>query len=307
MSSITVADTSLPGLSSVECPQSTLEPGASEHCVASYHTTQHDVDAGFIRNTATAHGTPPGSTVPVVSNPSSVSVPAVRTPAITVRKSATPDIFTVAGAVIRYRYLVTNTGNVALTGVGVSDGLHGLPAVGCPATTLAPHATEACTASYVTTAANLHAGRIVNVATAHGTPPGTTVPIQSARSAVTVPAVLGRPAIALRKSVSPASYDRVGQVLHYTYLVTNIGNATLSHILVKDSLRGLPAIRCPRTMLAPAESGTCTATYRITSADISAMFVRNRAVAQGNPPGSRVPVLSPRAIAIARGQIPVTG
>lgn len=110
-----------------------------------------------------------------------------------------------------------------------------------------------------------------------------------------------------RKSVSPAIYDRVGQVLRYRYLVTNIGNATLSHILVKDSLRGPPAIRCPRTTLVPTESETCTAAYRITSADISAMFVRNRAVAQGNPPGPHVPVLSPPAIAIAREEVPVTG
>ena len=65
--------------------------------------------------------------------------------------------------------MVTNTGNVTLTGVTVDD-----PKVGtvtCPATTLAPAESTTCTATYTLTQADVDAGEVVNNATASGTPP----------------------------------------------------------------------------------------------------------------------------------------
>ena len=55
---MTVTDP-MPGLSAIACPATTLAPGASETCTATYTTTQADVDAGSITNTGTATGTPP--------------------------------------------------------------------------------------------------------------------------------------------------------------------------------------------------------------------------------------------------------
>ena len=66
--------------------------------------------------------------------------------------------------------MVTNTGNVTLTAVGVTDPLPGLSAVTCPVATLAPAASTTCTATYTVTQADLDAGSIVNTATAIGHP-----------------------------------------------------------------------------------------------------------------------------------------
>jgi uncharacterized repeat protein (TIGR01451 family) len=100
-----------------------------------------------VTNTATAHGLPPGQVTPAVSGPSAATVPAVQGgPAIKVVKSASPSSFSKPGQTISYQFAVTNTGNVTLSSVGVTDtGLPGLSAIACPQPSLAPGAGETCT------------------------------------------------------------------------------------------------------------------------------------------------------------------
>ena len=72
---------------------------------------------------------------------------------------------------ITYSYKVTNTGNVTLNPVTVTDPLSGLSTISCPATLLAAGATETCTATYTTTQADVTRGSITNTATATATSP----------------------------------------------------------------------------------------------------------------------------------------
>lgn len=296
----------LSGLPDVSCPRTTLDVGESQTCTATYTTTQEDMARGSIHNVATSHGTPPDATEPVVSDPSEVTLNSTAEPGISVRKSASPPSFSAAGQVIHYSYLVTNTGEVPLTGVGVTDDLDGLSAVSCPQTTLDVGESQTCTATYTTTQEDVKRGSIRNVATSHGTPPGAAEPVVSEPSEVTLHATpAGKPGIALKKAVKPDTYSEAGQVLHYSYLVTNTGDGTLTDVRIKDRLRGLSAIECPRTELPPGESETCTATYEIKKADIEAGFVKNCAVAQGTTP-SHGSVESSPAKAKAYVRHPVT-
>ena len=195
LTSVAVNDTGLPGLSAITCPDSSLAAGAQETCTATYTTTAADVDAGSVSNTATTQGTPPGSTTPVISAPSTATVPAVQAPGISVVKSASPLVFSQSGTRIGYSFLVTNTGNVTLTSVTVSDtGLPGLSPITCPDSVLAPGASETCTATYTTTAADVRTGRVTNTATAQGSPPGRAVAVTSRPSTVTV-IFVGRPVV----------------------------------------------------------------------------------------------------------------
>ena len=75
------------------------------------------------------------------------------------------------GDTIAWSFLVTNTGTVTFTSVGVSDSTAG--AVTCPSSTLAPGASETCTAdaAHTITQTDVSAGVVNNTATAHGTPP----------------------------------------------------------------------------------------------------------------------------------------
>jgi uncharacterized repeat protein (TIGR01451 family) len=310
-----VTDTGLPGLSVVTCPQPTLAPGVSEDCTATYVTTQANVDAGLVTNTATAHGLRPGVTTPVVSAPSTVTVPAVASPGISVVKSASPSTFSAAGQTITYHFAVTNAGNDTLAGVGVTDtGLPGLSAVTCPQPSLAPGASEDCTATYVTTQADVDAGAVTNTATAHGLPPGATTPVVSAPSTATVPAVQS-PGIKVVKSASPSTFSAAGQRINYRFAVTNTGNVTLAGVGVTDTgLPGLSAVTCPRSVLAPRAGETCTATYVTTQANVHARLVTNTATAHGLPPESTTPFVSPPSKATVRArppsvppQVPVVG
>jgi uncharacterized repeat protein (TIGR01451 family) len=269
----------MPGLSAVDCPVSSLAPGAATTCTATYSVTQADVDAGSIVNTATVTGTPPAG--PAVTDHDTETVTALGVPALTLSKSATPTNVTTAGQVVTYSFLVTNTGNVTLTGLAVSDPLPGLSAVDCPVSSLAPGAATTCTASYTVTQADVDAGSIVNTAVATGTPP--TGPAVTGSDTATVTADVA-PAIDLVKSADPITVDAAGDIVTYSFAVTNTGTTTLAAVAVDDPLPGLSPVTCPTTTLDPGETTTCTATYEVTHGDVDAGRIDNIATVTGTPP-----------------------
>ena len=229
-----------------QLPDRDLGPAADETCTASYTTTQADVDAGGITNTGTATGTPPSG--PDVVYSSQLTVPAEQSPSVGIVKSADVASFSSAGTPITYSYEVTNSGNVTLHSVHVTDPMPGLSAVTCPHTDLAPAADETCTATYTTTQADVDAGSITNTGTATGTPPSG--PEVMAGDSLTVPANQS-PSIGVVKSASVSSFAAAGSPITYYYVVSNTGNVTLTSIGVTDSMAGLSAVTCPDATLAP--------------------------------------------------------
>ena len=274
-----VVNDPMPGLSSVTCPDSTLDPGQSVTCTASYTTTQADVDRGSITNTATASGTPP--TGPAKTAQASVTIPQSQSPSIGLEKSANISSFAAAGTLVTYSYKVTNSGNVSLTAVRVTDPMSGLSAVTCPSTTLAAQASQTCTATYTTTQADVDRGSINNTGTATGTPPSG--PALTRQSSVTIPATTN-PGITLVKSASITGFSAPGTLVTYSYKVTNSGNLTLHSVGVTDPMSGLTVVNCPTTTLAPGISETCTATYTTTQADVDRGSIANTGTATGTPP-----------------------
>lgn len=122
--------------------------------------------------------------------------------------------------------------------------------------------------------ADLDAGSLTNVAQAFAD--GTA----SNTDTETVTAVQN-PAIDLVKSADPTIYSLVGEVITYTLTVTNVGNVTLSDVVVSDPLLGLSA---SIGTLAPGASQTGNGTYTVNQADIDAGSVYNVATATGADP-----------------------
>ncbi len=264
-----------PTTNPVTCPVTTLAPGASTTCTATYTLTQADVDSGHIANTATVTGTDPNGTD--VTATDSTDTPIAAGPAISLDKQAGVPTGNAAGDTIAYTFLVTNTGNVTLTGVTVDDPLVG--PVSCPVATLAPGASTTCTATYTLTQADVDAGVVDNTATATGTDPtGTDVDATDTESTPIDP----DPSIALDKQAGVPSGSSAGDTIDYTFLVTNTGNVTLDPVSIDDPTAN--PVTCPVTTLAPGASTTCTASYTLTQADVDSGHIANTATVTGTDP-----------------------
>ena len=252
----------------VTCPATlTLSVGADITCTATYTITQADIDAGSVTNVASAsNGT-------VTSNTATETVTAAQGPALTLAKNATPSTYAAVGATIAYTYTVTNAGNVSLAGpFTVTDDK---TTVTCPPTpSLAVGAHITCTATYTITQADIDAGSVTNIASASN---GT---VTSNTATETVTAAQG-PALTLTKTPTPTTYAAVGDVIDYSYVVTNSGNVTLDGpVTVADDK---VTVTCPAVAtLDPGDQVTCTASATITQADIDAGSVVNTASASAD-------------------------
>ncbi len=284
-----------------------LAPGAQALFSATYTLTQADIDSGFVGNTAAATGVDPGGATLVSVD--TVLVPLASRPAIALVKSGSADLGSNSiadpGDIIAYGFTVTNTGNVTLTNLTISDSL--VTVMGGPISSLAPGAsnTTAFTASYAITQADINAGRVVNQAIASGTAPtGTVVTDPSSATSVsgndpTVTSLLPTTAIAVVKTMTLTAdlngngLTDAGDQLNYVFAVTNTGNVTLANVTVTDPLATVTG--GPIAVLAPGQTDSTVfrATYIITQADADAGRITNQATASAvTPDGKTVTDLS---------------
>jgi len=187
-----------------------------------------------------------------------------------------------AGSDVFYRMTVENTGDVPLTSVNVTDptltGL-GVDLSGCAWASMPLFDLQTCVVGPVPA----QSGSNSNTATSHGTYSGTVYDsLPSTASYATT-------GLTLAKSVAESFYTLAGDVLNYSYLVTNSGSATLEGpVIINDDVSSDEA--CPDVstvgdldaFLDPGESITCTATYTVTAGDVSAGSVTNTASAQAD-------------------------
>ena len=276
LTGIAVADTGL-GAPTVTCPPGPLAAGASENCTAAYTATAADATAGKITDTANLTGTVGSQTVTATSN--QVTVP-LR--ALTITKTAVQPDFQAPGQTINYTYTVTNTGQIPLTNVTVTDLTPGVTVSGCGTDQLAAGQSTTCQATYVTTAADVAAKSIPDQGQATGADSSGQSTTATSNQVVT-PLV----AVAVVKKAAEDQYTAAGQTIHYTYTVTNNGAQPLTGITVADNGPGTPAVTCPSGPLAPGASVDCTATYTTTAADVAAGKVVDTAQVTGTTPSGQ--------------------
>jgi hypothetical protein len=82
------------------------------------------------------------------------------------------------------------------------------------------------------------------------------------------------------------SFTGVGEVITYSYTVTDNTAWSLTNVNVSDPMAGLSPISCPGTTLAaygqPGDSMTCTATYTVTANDVENGSISNTGEVTGN-------------------------
>lgn len=211
-----------------------------------------------------------------------------------------------------YSFTATNTGNVTLSGVVITDPMPGLSPLshdwsGATAEgTLAPNESVSATAGYVLTQDDVDAGRVDNLATVTGTTPSGWEVTAEDRADVTVP---GHPAIAVVKdgTLSTDATGAPGETITYSFTATNTGTLTLTDVTIVDEKSGLSELTYtwPGTahVLAPGQSVTATATYVLTQEDVDAGEVHNSATATGTSPAGLVVSADDDALLVLGPQI----
>lgn len=275
------------------CPATTsLAPGAAIECTGSYVINQNDLDNGSVTNQAYATAQFGGNVV--TSNTATATVTAIQQPALTITKNASPGTFDSVGDVISYTFTVQNSGNVVLAGpFEVYDDRASDEA--CPETAaLTPGASIECTGSYAITQSDLDQGSVINAAYATGSF-GITL-VTSNTATLTVP-TFQDPALTLEKTTTSTGFDKSGDVLSYTYAITNTGNVTLTGpVSVNDEVVDAQignrdiSVTCPElstigdgdAFFDIGEILTCQATYTIVQADLDIGSVTNKATASAN-------------------------
>ncbi|MCW9705422.1 CshA/CshB family fibrillar adhesin-related protein [Fodinibius salsisoli] len=227
MENIEVEDPMLGG--TVPCSLTTLAPGESTDCgPVEYTVTQQDVDNGEITNTATASGEDPGGTV--IGETDEATVTADQTPELTVEKGLTnvPSPI-VEGSELEYTITATNSGNVTLANVAITDPMLTPDTESCGTLNVGDGCT--LTGTYTVTSSDVDAEEVVNTATATGDDPAGD-PVEE-EDQVTEPIPVAD--LAVSKSVDNAT-PNVGEDVIFTVSVTNNGTAEATNVSITDQL-----------------------------------------------------------------------
>jgi uncharacterized repeat protein (TIGR01451 family) len=274
LTGVSVTDDNIDDPPGMDCPSTTIAVGGTLTCTAQHTVTQTDLDACKVINNVSVTSTE-GAT-----GSDSLEIDGSCTPHLAITKDFSPASYSAVGDVISYTIVATNDGNVTLHNVTVTDpngsNLSCTPSI--PVTDLAPGDTISCTADHTVTQADLDAGHYANQACVNDGAGGA----DEACDDVDTPGTQN-PAITIDKASTTTLITAAGQVVPYTYVVTNTGNVTLTGITVTDDK--VATVTCPKTTLVPAEHMTCTGSHTVTSAEISAGGnLVNLAEACGNPP-----------------------
>lgn len=290
-------------------PADYLAPNETYECDMSYLLTQEDVDAGTFSNTASASATSPAGNLIVPAEDSTALVEGTAAASLSFQKAVSEisaEDFK-AGEKLFYTFTVENTGDLTITNVKIDEsGFEGdgkLGAITCESGSLksiVPGDTVVCGAEYVLTQADVDRGFVKNSASASGDLPpggGDAGEVASDLAEATSEPEDGKlpiSALEITKTVDEPSAKnfKAGASLQYKFIVTNTGNTTLTDAEVLEvdftGTGSISDLTCPsnRTLL-PSETMECTASYKMSQADINAGVVENKASAQALGPVAR--------------------
>ena len=197
-------------------------------------------------------------------NESSTLTPIVLDPALELVKVASdaPDPIAL-GSVLEFTITATNTGNLTLTNVVVTDSLITPTGGTTPCASVAPGDTCTLIGNYEVTQQDVDNGEVRNIA---GAGSDQADPIETSL----LTPVPQNPAIELIKKavlndINSNGLGDVGEIVDYTITATNTGDVTLSNVEIVDSL--LEDLVCapsnPMPLLAPGVSFECTGSLEI--------------------------------------------
>jgi len=304
-----------------------LAPNDTLTCTVKVHTTEVHSSAPSpttttVSSTLTVTAKPPSDDVcsdeVITSNDTKIDVTVTPIfdpdPKMVTTKTATPSVISAPGPVdVKYTITVTNPGNTDLRNIAVTD--DDLTKLGvsldCGGKTFLAAQSDStdsvvCTGTHTFLDSEMaSANTFVNVATVaadsyHGNDISGTIDPQHPTATVSVAR------IALTKVADVESVSAVGDVIHYTFTITNTGAVDLNNVTINEgdfvsgtstidpnpigdiTCNGLPLTTLTLT---PGQSAQCTASYAVQQRDLDGGYMLNNATAVGNYdiPGQQTP------------------
>ncbi|MGM9477959.1 DUF7507 domain-containing protein, partial [Pedobacter sp. GSP4] len=269
-------------------------PGATINITARHTVKQSDVNAGGFSNQVNATvKDAKGNTITKVSDdPATAAADDATFTAIAANPSVRFTKLIASGAgvvkVIEYNIEVTNTGNITLTNIVVTDqGADPGSITPSIISKLEPAETALILARHTLTQPEIDYGKFVNQANlVAGYGAGNKLskvsdnPKTLALDDPTVYLIPENPGITLvKKGVLSAD----GNTITYTFTANNTGNVTLSSFNLADAKISGPVTFVPSS-IAPGETAVATVVYTITQAEKNASSVTNTATLTANTP-----------------------
>ena len=193
------------------------------------------------------------------------------------------------GDTITYTFTVTNTGDITLTGVSVVDDMLGSVTLGT--TTLVPDQSTSGTKTYTVVEGDLP-GPIINTATATGTDPVGGVVTDLASESVSIIFISD---IELVKEADVSSVS-IGNIITYTFTVTNTGYVTLTGVSIVDDMLG--SVTLGTTTLASGQSITGMLTYTVACDDLPGPIINTATATGTDPVGGVVTDLASESVSV---------
>ena len=231
-------------------------------------------------------------------NPTSQANAALLPTGVVIELIVLPDTsvpYNTVGQVIKYNYNVKNIGTLPAPGPATIPGATcpDINTVGNKDAMLDINEVLVCTSSYTVTQADLDKGSVTTITIAN-------VGGVSSNQVTTTVATAAPTILKLTKTANPVTYDQVGQLINYTYVISNSGVTPLgpAQFTVSDAAFATP-INCgvPTTTLAQNATVTCGAVYTITQANMDAGSVTTNATASGGG----VPQSQPASATVTKG------
>lgn len=222
---------------------------------------------------------------PTPGEQAAVSIP-TPTPVLTLQLTVETNqtaVYDAVGLIIAYNYHVTNTGSLPFPGPVTVIVAEEKISPTCPEVTtvgnfdnnLDQNETITCTGNYSITQGDLNAGSVITIATAsaggsNSVPSETTVGMTQKRE------------LTLSKTADPDPYNNVGDVLIFSYRITNTGNVRVGpaqFAITIDKIGSPSNCGSPDTRLPPGEIVDCSISYSVTQQDVDAGVVTFTATA----------------------------
>lgn len=225
----------------IPLPKTVLIPGETVTAKVTYILTQADIDAGFIYNHAIVSSKSPDGTEPGDDDDNTIEVK--QNPEVDIVKTVIGDKEIKnanEGDVVTYDLKITNTGNTTLHDIVVTDLLEGAVLDTSETKSVLSSGEEThAKATYALKQSDIDCGEVKNIAMVTSRPPKNDEPdiTDTDDEDITTPS---NPGIDIDKAadVERLTDAKAGDIVNYTFTLTNTGNTTLHHVDLYDEMLG---------------------------------------------------------------------